>query len=1000
MDIVPGTANNDVIIATNATLTTADNINGGSGTDTLLYIDTSATGAAPAAGVTYASVENINIRNISGTVTTPAVAEVTQVGVGDLALGQTMVINGQTFTSGVEVTQTTFAGLLASKTAIINGVTVTAGAGGASAEDVAKAFATGITQGTGTTTATVTGTRTAAQTATVSNNVVTFTAAAAGAQTDFADSGDGKSATITVLTQGSNDNATAADVAQALASGASVGSVSVVGARTAAQNASLSGNVVTFTATTAGTQTDFANSGTGANTSITVLTPGAAAVVSSNALEISASQFAGAQALNSEASTGAVTFTALAAGQTLGKVGGSANLGGIYASSATTAAVAISGGSTAGTITLAGDGLTTANISSSGAANTTGAISSAVASLKNWNITANSDLTAEISTAGTSGTLTITGAGKVKVGTLDSDFTTINATGMTAALTATMSSEVKAKLTAGSGNDVISTGSVLTTGSVDAGAGTDTLVIQAGGNDVATAALGAKYTNFETLRLNDSQNVSLVSGITAVELNAMNAKTVSGLSAAQAGAITVLGNQTTGLTLTLADATGSTDSVSLALKSSTATSNVSVNDLSVIGVETLNISATTGTAATADVIALAANGATTLANVNISGTADVSFSGTNSAKAITLNSTTSGIATITGNFVDGSSITTGGGKDAITLGTGFGTYNSGAGDDTFKGTTAQLNTTTSYNAINGGDGSDTLNITNGAASAVTLVDNNLAKITGIEKITIDSTTTSAQSITTGGFFDTNFKTGGVDLTTASTTGAIAVDMNTFSGAAKVTATSTTGNVAITTGTTGGVATVTTSTTTGKAEVTTGSADDVVSVTSSGISAANVISTGAGNDTIKVTTLANSTSSITGGKGADKITLGAGTDTVVIGNTDSGITVATADSITGFASAGADVLKMGNAGAAFTGSAGNLLEGTAAVADFAAALTAANVQLAAIKASTSATSEYYSFQWDATNGYLFDDTNADGVADQVVVLVGVTGTQFADTWIIA
>lgn len=36
---------------------------------------------------------------------------------------------------------------------------------------------------------------------------------------------------------------------------------------------------------------------------------------------------------------------------------------------------------------------------------------------------------------------------------------------------------------------------------------------------------------------------------------------------------------------------------------------------------------------------------------------------------------------------------------------------------------------------------------------------------------------------------------------------------------------------------------------------------------------------------------------------------------------------------------------------------------------------------------------YNFQWTQDNGYLFEDTNGDGLADQVVVLVGVAGNEF-------
>ena len=82
----------------------------------------------------------------------------------------------------------------------------------------------------------------------------------------------------------------------------------------------------------------------------------------------------------------------------------------------------------------------------------------------------------------------------------------------------------------------------------------------------------------------------------------------------------------------------------------------------------------------------------------------------------------------------------------------------------------------------------------------------------------------------------------------------------------------------------------------------------------------------------------------------------------------------------------DTLKLGLAGDA-TADTGNYVEAAAAVADYTAALAAANLALAALN-GTSSQSQLYAFEYDASNGYLFEDTNSDGAADQVVVLVGI------------
>ena len=134
--------------------------------------------------------------------------------------------------------------------------------------------------------------------------------------------------------------------------------------------------------------------------------------------------------------------------------------------------------------------------------------------------------------------------------------------------------------------------------------------------------------------------------------------------------------------------------------------------------------------------------------------------------------------------------------------------------------------------------------------------------------------------------------------------------------------------------------------------------------------------GSGDDVI---TVGSGVNTITAGAGADKINLGAGADKVVIGNTDSGITLATADTITGF-TVGTDTLALGVAATDTNTS----INATPEV-DFTAALAAAN---AAFAGDTANALEYYVAN-DASNTYVFVDNGAThAVADQVVVLTGV------------
>lgn len=352
----------------------------------------------------------------------------------------------------------------------------------------------------------------------------------------------------------------------------------------------------------------------------------------------------------------------------------------------------------------------------------------------------------------------------------------------------------------------------------------------------------------------------------------------------------------------------------------------------------------------------------------------VKFSGTSLVADVT------GTGTILKNDTAGVTVVLTAGADAPVL---------TANDDTIN--TDAAGQLSAADTIAAGDGTDKLSITFTVDTAMTLDDAIFANVSGIDKIVILTTGTGAQTITTGAMFNAAFGAAGVDLDTTSSTGPMGINTSSFAGATTLAATSTTGAQTITTGT--GVTTVTSIATTGARTITSTAAVVATVVVTSGDTVGNVITTGAGNDSITMVAsgvaAATVGNTITGGLGADTITLAAdaSVDVIVIADGDSGITVATADSITGFTAAN-DSLKMGLAG---TGA--NYVEAGVAVADFAAALTAANIALNG--------TVRYSLQFVtaglSVTGYLFKDTDGDGTADQVVVLVGIdnTGIDFAD-----
>lgn len=626
---------------------------------------------------------------------------------------------------------------------------------------------------------------------------------------------------------------------------------------------------------------------------------------------LDASNFAGLTSLNSDRSIGVVTVTNLAVGASAGMIGndtvtnGALNAG--YVDAATAATVNISGGTKAGAITVSGIGLTSTTVNSTGAvANTVDALTLA-ATTTSLTIDAAAKLTTGAVTntgAAALTTLTVKGAGAVNLSTtpLEATVKTIDASANTGGLTVTLSNAADIKVTGSKGNDVITTNAVLTTGTVDGGDGVDTLNIGTNLAHANTAALAAKYTNFETLRVNGTFDASLIGGITAIELSGIT-NNISKLTATQAAAVTARAD-IGATTLALADASGTADVVSITtgIGGTTTAAATNIGALTITGFETLNVTAapgstsTTGANRTTTIASFAT--ATNLTNINLKGTA-VTLGDAATVKAVTIDGTAltgNGAAdpvglTISGNLVAGSvvkgSLTAG---NAFNLGTVGSSYTGGAGKDTFNASVAQLNSAGVYNTINGGDGVDTLNIT--GAAAVTMVDDNFKNISSIEKIVQATTGANALSVTTGGWFDAGFKAAGVDYTATVGVEVASIDMNTFTGKATIS--------------------LTTGATTHATTVRTGSGDDTVTIAAASTTSGVItVATGAGNDTITVTdgtaNTASDTLIINAGTGADVVTLavtraGSALNAVKYEVAAGDSTLAAYDKVTGFAAA--------------------------------------------------------------------------------------------------
>lgn len=694
---------------------------------------------------------------------------------------------------------------------------------------------------------------------------------------------------------------------------AQIASMVAAAAQTDYDFTSLNGAQVVFTAKTAGTIADItvtATPGAGGTlaTPTKSIVQGAAEVASTGVTDtVAASNFAGATDFNSVNSLNKVVFTGLSGTQNVGIVGNGSVLNGdvdyTLAGTAVATTINVKDGTKQGTVTNTGATVATATINSTGAANTltnidlgTGSnvTSLTINAATNLKTGIDSDFaaTAALTVAGAASSVELTNGANATLKTIDASGLT--AGGLTIAL-----STANTSFKGGQGNDVVTTAAIASTASVDAGAGTaDVLVVGAAG-DTDSAAEGALYKGFEVLRTADDQNMAHFSNstITAIQMNAATSKTLSNVTAAQAGNITVRGDQTTAFTVTLADATGTADVVGLTLSNPTATATVPVDvdvaGLSIAGVETLNITSSGGgvdlaNAATLNSVTFANNGADKLKNITVAGASSLDLSLTNTAVAVTVTSAQTGTGSlkVAGNVIKGSSITTTANKDDITVTAqadgaagDYITYNAGAGDDAISATAAAINNSVNTKAsvkIDGGAGTDTLTFSN---SGLTLGDAQFQYVTNIEKFVNSAVGTVA--ITTGGFFDSNYKAAGAEFTLGEiTTGAArSLDASSFTGNLKVTVSNNgAGNVST---------------------VKTGAGNDTITLTQGATvnTKTHVVEAGLGNDTI---TAKNALVSITGGKGADVIDITDATnnsDTIVIAAGDS--TAAARDKVTGF-----------------------------------------------------------------------------------------------------
>ncbi len=582
-----------------------------------------------------------------------------------------------------------------------------------------------------------------------------------------------------------------------------------------------------------------------------------------------------------------------------------------------------------------------------------------------------------------------------------------------------------------SGNDTIVAGTkaaaaTLTGGDqIDGGAGTDTIKLY---GQVNTANFnGANIKNVEVVdayfdNLASTLNVAANSGVTTVNVGDSTVTNAAGtgqitVTAAKAQAVgitgTILNDTTTSaagnnanVTFAFSDVTGGADTATLNVNNAKFAKNAANllgagSGVTIAGVETLNIAAT---------------GTNALGNLLTANTTKMVITGAGS-----LSATLSQAAGLT-KTIDGSAATGNLTIDNKAAAAADESIKTGSGNDVY---TTQFANLTKDDVIDLGTGTDSLRFSDAATINSTASAAALAKVTGVEQLgtvgtalTIDGDFVSQTSYYTSGVGSVVLSNiaNNADVTLATgVIGASSVGMKLGANTLNVNLTGSTAAADATAGlTVTGSATVNV-----KSSGVDGVANNVLDLTAADNQ--SVVVTGSQNLTLTATAAIGTTGFsidgsaftgkltvtgtaasdivkggsgddiISGGAGAvsDTLTGGAGADTFVLTTGLTGITATGAEVITDFVTK-SDILKVGIAGSATT-----YTEATTAVADFTAALAAANAAF-----TLAAGGVQINAQQVGSDVWVFVDSNDSGAinaGDVIVKLVGVdlTGIEAGD-----
>jgi len=602
--------------------------------------------------------------------------------------------------------------------------------------------------------------------------------------------------------------------------------------------------------------------------------------------------------LASSSSTGATTFTGVAAIADAFVKSGAADMTVTYAAAASAGLADVqnltASGTTAGTVTIAG--VETLNLIAGAAKATLAAVTTT---------------SATAATISGDTKLTVTGA-------LEGGIKSIDGSESTGGFDIQLNPDSIVTVTGGSGNDTVNVaGNLDSLFTLDGGDGTDTIEISDASDITITNVAG--ISSFETLSATgldaDDYDADLISGITklvAAAASGANDVTFKNVTAANSD---VLVTGTEGVILTL-KVDGSADSVDVEYRTALGGGLTVAGQTNVTQYETVNITngsligavdtgAVTNASTTAMTfkgsqgITLGTSSSTVLSSVDASEmTGTTGLTMTSNSGTVLFPSTIIGSPNGTDTLIGGSAADTisgGGGIDQITGAAGADIIKGEAGNDIIDGGAGvdnidggagkdQINVSTvtdfislaTPETVDGGEGTDTLSFTENTATTISNTD--LHNLKNIEIIEFDGNNTA--NITLDDTFFTSNGTTSIKIKDMETSAALTVSAATVSAANSIDVTANSAN---------GI----------NESLTGGAGDDIFRFSTLGntaaLDASDTVNGGAGTDTLAITAATNNmaAASLTLVSNVEKITVTAlGTETAGVTIVD-GIFVTTA-----------------------------------------------------------------------------------------------------------